>query len=102
MKLNKIALLSLTALLTLAGCQTNDVSSSNSSTSTPPFTSENEVEEFNDPIIKENMLNLLKGFSISGNVIQKRYQAGYVNGSYIPVGDPIEENTYFTDISSKR
>ena len=99
MKLNKIALLSLTALLTLAGCQTNDVSSSNSSTSTPPFTSENEVEEFNDPIIKENMLNLLKGFSISGNVIQKRYQAGYVNGSYIPVGDPIEENTYFTDIS---
>lgn len=99
MKLNKITLLSLAALLTLAGCQTNDVSSSISSTSTPPFTSEQEVEEFNDPIIKENMLNLLKGFSLSGNVIQKRYQAGYVNGSYIPVGDPIEENTYFTDIS---
>ena len=92
--MQKKILLSLLAVLSLAGCTGTESSSSQTSEEN------HESEVFNDPLLASNVQNFLKGFRMEGNIIQTRYQAELNDDfQYVPVGDPLETNTYYTDVA---
>ncbi len=85
-------------LLALTGCNGEENSSSSTSELPPSFDSER--EPFTDPILEENMENFLKGFRMSGNIIQKRYEGSYSSsGEPLLDAEPYATNTYYTDVA---
>ena len=104
MKKQNILLISLFGILALTSCgETSSTtgSSSSASSSQPEIsTSDSEKEVFNDEILKNNIDLLRKGFKLTGNVLQERYNSSTDSErNYIPVGEPIEENRYVTEVA---
>lgn len=107
MKKHNILLISLFGVLALASCggTTSSQVTSNTSAQTSVSTSQGttadaEIEPFADEVLKTNIDNLRKGFKMTGNVLQERYNSSVDNqGNYIPVGEPIEENRYVTEVA---
>ena len=93
-----LLLVSLLALSGLASCaSTPDVNDDEQNGDT---TTETEVENYEDEVLKENMENLLTGFSMHGNITQERYEYNIDNeGNYVIEGDPIDTNLYQTDVA---
>ena len=93
-----LLLVSLLALSGLASCaSTPDVNDDEQNGDT---TTETEVENYEDKVLKENMEGLLSGFSMHGNITQERYEYNVDNeGNYVIEGDPIDTNLYQTDVA---
>ena len=67
-----LLLVSLLALSGLASCaSTPDVNDDEQNGDT---TTETEVENYKDEVLKENMEGLITGFSMHGNITQERYE----------------------------
>ncbi len=100
MKNKKLLFVSLLSIFALVGCSNNPTEDPNGEK--PQETTEKEI--FQDEVIQTNVDNLLKGFSMEGTVVQKRYNfSPYLNvdenGMYVVKGDPLETNTYYTNVA---
>lgn len=76
---------------------TSSDSPSSPTTSEIPTVPNDEVETYTDPVLNANINKMRDGFTMQGNVIQRRY-ASTINsdGEYEIDGDPIDTNTYYT------
>lgn len=110
MKKRNILLVALFGVLTLSGCAStpttneDDDSTNTGDTNNNPSTEvETEVEEFTDPVLKENMEKVLKGFRMEGNILQARYNVKIDNNGFYYVDkendEPLETNTYYTNVA---
>ena len=97
-----LLLVSLIALVGLAACSTtpevNDDDKNNPNDETPSEVTE--VENFEDPVLKDNMEKLLIGFSMQGNITQSRYEYNEDPfGNYLIEGEPLETNLYHSNFA---
>lgn len=96
MKKRNILLISLISLIGLVACEGGEIIGGDDLT--VPST---ETEAFADEIVSSNVEKFMQGFTMEGTVTQTRY-ASKLNdetGFYEIDGDPLEFNTYYTNIA---